>query len=237
MRTRLNSSTSRKPAVVTSAVLGKSVLEAAHGVFAVAISNMTRAVKSVSTYRGRDPRDFALVAFGGNGPIVAAAIARALEMRTVMIPPNPGVLSSFGLLVADREYELVKAAPMQLAKFDGARLAAAYAALADEARAALLGATVVASDIGIVRQADLRYVGQAFELTVTLPAAAGDAVDDPATLATLFHEEHLKTYAHKSESEPVELVSVRVLARVPSLPPGTTSAAGAAARCRRTTAP
>ena len=69
--------------------LGREATEAAYGVFELAVATMTRAVKAVSTYRGRDPRDFVLCGFGGNGPVVAAAIARALQMRRVLVPPRP----------------------------------------------------------------------------------------------------------------------------------------------------
>ncbi|HEV3007924.1 MAG TPA: hydantoinase/oxoprolinase family protein, partial [Burkholderiales bacterium] len=84
-----------------AAPLGLDIHKAAHGVYAIAVATMTRAVKAVSTYRGRDPRDFALVAFGGNGPVVAVAIARELEMRRVLIPPAPGVFSAAGLLFSN----------------------------------------------------------------------------------------------------------------------------------------
>ena len=87
-----------------AAPLGVPLVDAAWGAYAVAAANMTRAVKAVSTYRGRDPRDFALMAFGGNGPIAAVEIARALQMRRVIVPPSPGVFSAFGLLCSDIEY-------------------------------------------------------------------------------------------------------------------------------------
>src|ERR1700722_6929306 len=87
-----------------AAPLGLSTIDAAWGTYAVAAANMTRAVKAVSTYRGRDPRDFVLMAFGGNGPVASVAIARALGMSRVIVPPAPGVFSAFGLLCSDTEY-------------------------------------------------------------------------------------------------------------------------------------
>ena len=90
--------------------LGLPLPEAAHGVLQVAVATMTRAVKAVSTYRGRDPRDFALCAFGGNGPVVGVEIARALRMPTVLIPPAPGVFSALGLLFSETQHELVRTA-------------------------------------------------------------------------------------------------------------------------------
>ena len=86
--------------------LGRGLHDAAFGIFQVAVASMVRAVKAVSTYRGRDPRDFALFAFGGNGPVVAAEIAKTLEMTRVLVPPHPGVFSACGLLLASIEHEL-----------------------------------------------------------------------------------------------------------------------------------
>ena len=88
--------------------LNISRLEAAHGIHTIASSNMLRAVKAVSTFRGRDPRDFTLFAFGGNGPVVAMEIARELEMPRLLVPPNPGVFSALGLLCSDPEHEAQK---------------------------------------------------------------------------------------------------------------------------------
>ena len=104
--------------------LGVSVLEAAWGTYAVAAANMTRAVKAVSTYRGRDPRDFALLAFGGNGPIAAVEIARALGMSRVIVPPAPGVFSAFGLLFSDIEYVVGRTLFRRMAEVDGGEIAA-----------------------------------------------------------------------------------------------------------------
>ena len=94
-----------------AAPLGKDSTEAAYGVFQLAVATMTRAVKAVSTYRGRDPRDFVLCGFGGNGPVVAVAIARALQMRRVLVPLAPGVFSAAGLLLSEIEHEFVRTLP------------------------------------------------------------------------------------------------------------------------------
>ena len=91
-----------------AAPLKTSLLEAAWGVLTIAVATITRAVKAVSTYRGRDPRVFSLVAFGGNGPVVAARIARALNMKRAIVPPAAGVFSALGLLYSDTERELVR---------------------------------------------------------------------------------------------------------------------------------
>jgi N-methylhydantoinase A len=192
-------------------VLGVGPQDAALGVYRVAVANMVRAVKSVSTARGRDPRDYTLIAFGGNGPLLAAAIAAELAMPRVLVPPFPGVLSAVGLLVSDTAQEMSQAMPGLIGTIPAERIAAGFAALAARARDALIADGVAAERIAVTRQADLRYAGQAFELTV---AVAGDT-PDPQRIAADFHAEHERSYGHKAEGAAVELVAIRVVARVP----------------------
>jgi N-methylhydantoinase A len=189
--------------------LERSVEEGAHGAVTVAIANMVRAVKSVSTYRGRDPRDYTLIAFGGNGPLVGAMVARELSMKRVLVPPHPGVLSAYGLLVSDHEQELVRSYPGPVREIDPAALGRSFEELAGQARNALVAEGFSSGEIVVRRFADLRYVGQAFELTVPLPNDRELALAD---LEDGFHEEHLRTYSHMSRDEPVGLVSIRVIA-------------------------
>jgi len=191
--------------------LDKSLSEAAFGIFTVAVANMVRAVKSVSTYRGRDPRDYALIAFGGNGPIVATSIARELGMKTVLIPPNPGVLSSHGLLVADNTYELGKSFPGLVQEVDIEEIRQSFDDLAKTAIDVLVSEGFDQEKISIQNLADLRYAGQAYELTVPLDDE-GPIEHDLMTLR--FHDEHYRTYSHKAENEPVEIVNLRVIAKV-----------------------
>jgi N-methylhydantoinase A len=191
--------------------LGLSAQDAAYGVFTLAAATMTRAVKAVSTYRGRDPRDFVLCAFGGNGPVAAAAIARALQMRRVLVPPAPGVFSATGLLLADVEREFVQTLLTRAADAGPETLGRAYAALEAVARDSLGHDGYTAADIELVRSADVRYAGQAYELTV--PVGANGA--DPTVLANAFHREHERTYGHASTGDPVDVVNVKVRARVP----------------------
>ena len=208
-------------AAQVGAPLGLGAAEAAHGVWRVAVATMVRAVKSVSTARGRDPRDYTLIAFGGNGPLLAAAIAAELSMPRVLVPPFPGVLSALGLLVCDTAQELVQAMPGLLGEIPGARLDAGYDALALRARAALIADGMAEARIDVQRFADLRYAGQAFELTVPVGAQA----TEPARLAADFHAEHLRSYGHEAPAAPVELVAIRVVARVPGIARGTRAAA------------
>jgi len=190
--------------------LGLPVLEAAHGVLTVAVATMTRAVKAVSTYRGRDPRDFVLCAFGGNGPMVGVEIARALSMRHVLVPPAPGVFSAVGLLFSQTEQEFVRTLLLRAGVIDAALVTSAYASLAAEAWASLAAEGIAPDTVTLSRLADLRYAGQAYELTVRV---ADDDVDIES-LTRDFVAEHVKTYGHGSPDDPVDLVSIRLLARV-----------------------
>lgn len=190
--------------------LGLSVIDAAHGVLMVAVATMTRAVKAVSTYRGRDPREFALCAFGGNGPMVGVEIARALSMQQVIVPLAPGVFSAVGLLFSPSEHEFVKTLLVRADEADSASITAAYESLAAEARASLERDGSAASAATFIRLADLRYVGQAYELSI--PVQAGKI-----ELQKLIHDfvvEHQRTYGHGSLEDPVDIVSIRILARV-----------------------
>ncbi len=153
--------------------IGKPLLETAYGTWLVAASTMTRAVKTVSTYRGRDPRDFALFAFGGNGPIAAAEIARQLEMKLVLVPPHPGVFSAVGLLFSDIEHELLQGFYRKVENLMPAELEAAYAKLEDKAREEMKEEGFSVDQIVLNRLADMRYCGQAYELTVPIERGNG----------------------------------------------------------------
>jgi N-methylhydantoinase A len=145
-------------------VLQCSVLDAAFGVHRLANSTMMRAVKAVSTYRGRDPRDFTLFAFGGNGGIHAVALARELQMRRVVVPPAAGVFSALGLLLADFEVteSRVWMSPLEAGALPG--LLAEFQALETK----VLDELDHDPAVRLSWRCDLRYAGQAFELPVVL---------------------------------------------------------------------
>jgi N-methylhydantoinase A len=190
---------------VVATPLRRSVEEAAHGVLQLAVATMTRAVKAVTTYRGRDPRDFTLCAFGGNGPLTGVEVARALGISKVIVPPAPGVFSALGLLFSDTEHEVVRTVMLRGEEIDGERLDAVFAALEEEASAHLGGAGLT-----IDRYADVRFSGQAYELTVPVPAGR---VDVPG-LVRDFVAEHVRTYGHGTAEDPVDVVSIRAIARL-----------------------
>jgi N-methylhydantoinase A len=184
--------------------LGLSLAEAAYGAHMIAASNMMRAIRAVSSERGRDPREYALFAFGGNGPLFAAGMARALEMTRVVVPPAPGLFSAFGLLYSEVEHHYVRTWRRPARGLDPAELAQAFERLADEARAQLAAEGFTGAAVRITRSADCRYQGQSFELTV--PVTDGVPVDEA------FGLEHERTYGHRAGAdEPVEIVSLRVV--------------------------
>ena len=191
--------------------LGIDVEHAAYGAHLIAASNMIRAIKSVSTERGRDARSYALFAFGGNGPIFAAGMAKELGMRKVVIPPSPGVFSAAGLLHAEVEHHYSRSFRRLLAGLDIAELSAAWQALEDEASAQLARDGFTGDSARCLREAALHYQGQTFDLLVPLPdgSLTGETL---AYLAEAFGAEHERTYGHRAgPEEPVELVSIRVI--------------------------
>ena len=198
--------------------LGRGLPEAAHGVQVVAGATMMRAVKAVSTYRGRDPRDFDLFAFGGSGPVLATEVARQLGMRRVIVPPSAGLFSAIGLLLSNIEHEFARAFFRRSTEVGATELEEIYEALEARARAALASDGFETAQMTIVRQADLRYSGQAYELTVAVGRNGAGEVD-VADIVEAFGAEHLRTYGHRAEDEPVDLVSVRVIGEAEPIGP------------------
>lgn len=189
--------------------LGLQPEEAAHGAHLIAASNMIRAIKAVSSERGRDPRAFALIAFGGNGPLFAAGMAAELGMRRVVIPPAAGVFSAAGLLASDVEVHLSQSWRHPVQGLSPTALEAAAGALAATAEQRLLAQGFLAARIVVERAATLRYQGQSFELQVPLQAH-----DTPALLSERFGAEHERTYGHRAGAEePVEVVTLQAVGR------------------------
>jgi N-methylhydantoinase A len=178
--------------------IGLDALETAAGVVRVANSEMTKALRVISVERGVDPRRFALVAFGGAGPMHACALAEELDVRTILVPKAGGVLSALGLALADvrRDYVHALFAPVG----EAAGLEDVFRGLEETAERDLERPEVT-------RRADLRYRGQAFELTVD--------GGEPAALEGAFHRAHEERYGFRMEDEPVELVNLRLVATKP----------------------
>ncbi len=192
-----------------AAPLGLGVEAAAHGAHRIAASNMIRAIKAVSTERGRDPRDFALFAFGGNGPIFACGMAAALGMTRVLVPPGAGLFSSFGLLHADVEHHHARSLRRLLRKADPGEIETAWDALAGQARAQLAAEGFAGARARLRRAAALHYQGQSYELVVPVPDGPVDA-RMLALLESGFAAEHERSYGHRAgPDEPVELVALQ----------------------------
>jgi len=195
--------------------LGLSRDDAAFGVFTIAAATMTRAVKAVTTYQGRDPRDFALIAFGGNGPVAAAAIARALSIRKVLVPPAPGVFSALGILMSKVEHEFSASPFRSLDRMTPEDFAAVVSGLEAKAYDAMQTEGHERARVALSRQVELRYSGQAYELSV--PFAPADGLGE---VAARFHAEHRRTYGHGSETDGVDLVTIRIYARIDAIGEG-----------------
>ena len=179
---------------------------------AVADSTMANAIREITVLRGIDPRTFALVAFGGAGPLHAAALADELEIEVVVVPADPGVLSAYGMLHADIRHDVVQSFYLRVAEVDAGALEATLAELAERARLMAKEDGVDERAIGLEPSADLRYVGQ--EYTVTLPlAVASSTAQMLADLPQRFAEAHEVRYGHSNPAEDVEFVNLRLTAR------------------------
>jgi N-methylhydantoinase A len=191
--------------------MGISLERAAYGAHLIVASNMIRAIKAVSTERGRDPREFALFAFGGNGPLFAAGMAAALGIGRVVVPPSAGLFSSFGLLYADVEHHYARTFRRLLRQADLGEIGRAWDTLATQANRQLAAEGFTGDKARIRRSAALHYKGQSYELTVTVPDGPID-VGMVTHLEEAFAAEHERTYGHRAgPDEPVELVSIQVV--------------------------
>ena len=201
-----------------AAPLGVDVRTAAAAVIDIVNHAMAEALKIVSVQRGHDPRDFSLVAFGGAGPMHAAALADELQIAEIVCPPIPGAFSALGLVGTDLKRDYVRTFYTTTATADPAALEAGFAGLEAEGAAMLDRARVPAERRRFVRTVDARYARQSYELSVTVPEGRLDAAA-VAAIAAGFHERHRQTYGHDNRSEPVQIVNLRVAAigTIPSL--------------------
>jgi N-methylhydantoinase A len=188
--------------------LGLSLAAAASGVLAIANATMANAVRAVTTERGLDPRDFALVAYGGAGPLHAVDIARELAIRTVIVPVAPGNFSAFGMLVADlrREYARTHRVALRAENLSG--IASIAHELETEAAAWLQQAGVPNDNAVFEWGADVRYVGQDHSVTIPLQTGTDDAAY--RAIKATFDAAHLRRFSHNAPEEGAEIVAVRV---------------------------
>jgi N-methylhydantoinase A len=220
--------------------LGQDLHVAAFGVHLLANSVMSRAIRSVTSERGRDPRDSALIAYGGAGPMHAVQLARDFGIRRVVIPAAPGVFSATGLLLADVTYDRAQTVSAS-AQAGGATAERLDRVLQDLEEGVIAQAAVdgwTADQFVIERFADARYVGQSFELRVGVPERPLGAAA-VALIRRAFDDEHRRTYGRAAVEEDVEIINLRVRARQARSAGGEGAAWGAAtvesARARATT--
>lgn len=198
--------------------LRMSAVEAAYGVHAVANAAMMRAIRAVTTERGRDPRELALVAFGGAGPIHAVGLAEALGMKRVYVALHSGLFSALGLLLADVRYDYVQSIPGPLEALDVDLAQRKYGALVADVREALKREGLDQDGLRIERFLDLRYRGQSSELTLALPdggSGLGEALS-VTELAERFHAEHERSFGYRCPDEPIAVVNLRLKTLAPS---------------------
>ena len=190
--------------------LGLSLLEAADGILKIIEVKMEEAIKAVSSQRGYDIRDFTLVAFGGGGPMHAGRMARDLGIPCVLIPLTPGVHSALGLLMSDVKHDYVRSKLAGLDELDLEEVNGLFAELIQQAKADLRAEDFQEHEMKIEFFLDLRYAGQGYELTVPCPAAPLKR-EDLELMRRRFDGQHEQVSGHKAETEPVELVSLRLI--------------------------
>ena len=191
--------------------LGLDPTSAAAGILRIANANMERALKVSSAERGYDPRDFTLITFGGGGPAHGAALAKEVGFPSVLVPSAPGVFSAFGLLIADIRHDYVQSYISRAHEVSLDAASGVFESMKALGEQALTEDAIADDRREYLRTADLRYVGQAYEVNVPVPDGPVDE-DLIAAVVSLFHEVHQRQFAHSSEGDPVEIVNLRMIA-------------------------
>lgn len=197
-----------------AALPGLDAMTLAEGIVHLATVKMAGTIREVSVYRGHDPRDFVLLAYGGAGPMFASELASELGMTSVLIPPHPGNLSALGLLLSPLKRDFVRTLVRRLSDMEASELAAVHAGLRAAGAGEFEADRLPVADVEFEHSVDARYVGQSS--TLNLKCATGSP--DPATLAAQFHAAHDDAFGHSDAGEPVELVNARVSAVLPADP-------------------
>jgi N-methylhydantoinase A len=210
-RMKIDRSLSVKAVERLAEKLGLGVLETANGILEIVTANMAKAIRVISVQRGHDPRDYALVAFGGAGPVHGVRLARELGMRRMIVPKTPGVLCALGLLMTDLRSDFSATVLHRLDQVDPDTISSIYDDLEKQAAQWFERERIDAADRVRTRAIDCRYAGQNYEISVPLP-------DGPITGATFgavkeaFETAHRQLYGFVAEGEPVQLVTYRLTA-------------------------
>ncbi|HMA53483.1 MAG TPA: hydantoinase/oxoprolinase family protein [Acidobacteriota bacterium] len=204
--------------------IGKSTVETALGIVAIANANMEKAIRVISVERGIDPRAFALFSFGGAGGMHAVEMAAHMGMPTVLVPRNAGVLSAFGLLVSDPVKDYSKSLMRTDAQISLPRIDSEFRALEERARRDMAEDGFAQANIVLERSLDCRYAGQSYEIDVPYRNASTSG----RAFLESFHRSHKRLYSYRHDGRPVEIVNLRVkaVAVTPKIPLGREPKAG-----------
>jgi len=229
----LDAGAAAKSIEALAAALGLSPVETARGIVAVVNANMAGAVRLVTVQRGVDPGGLALLAFGGAGPLHAGALALELGIRTVVVPPSPGLLCALGLLVEDLRTDAVRTCVTRLDDSALPRLDGLFGEMEGDALAWLERERVPAGRRAIERWLDLRYAGQNYELLVAVPGEVWTA-RRVGPVRERFLAQHEAAYGYAADDEPIQVVNARLVARgrpdppvLPASPPASGDVAAA----------
>jgi N-methylhydantoinase A len=193
---------SRRAIASLQAALDLDVDRIAAGIVALVDNEMAKVLRIVSIERGHDPRTFAMMAFGGGGPLHACALAEQLDVKRVIVPADPGLFSAFGLLAADIRSTAVRAVLSVAARLEEARVTEIFQEMEAAGRAELRAQGVAPEHMAFIREFDVRYLGQSFELSVHAAPIA--------EVVAAFHDKHERTYGYASRDEAVEIVAARL---------------------------
>jgi N-methylhydantoinase A len=216
----------RAEAAVTKHVaepLGVDLAAAAIGVYRVATNQIAEAIRTVTVERGSDPRDYALVAFGGGGPLHACAVARELGLGQIIVPRHPGLFSARGIATADFNHDYIQSVVRPIADVSTGEIKANIVALERQAETDLDAEGIAENRRDMTPALDLRYLGQTTEITVPLAVTVESLSGNFEEVVAQFHQLHERLYTYSVPDEPVELVNVRLRAvgsvDKPPLPP------------------
>ncbi|WP_112663568.1 hydantoinase/oxoprolinase family protein [Microvirga flavescens] len=210
-RMKIDQELSRAAVARLAEKLGMGVLETANGILDIVTANMAKAIRVISVQRGHDPRDYALVAFGGAGPVHAARLARELGMSRVLIPRTPGVLCALGLLMTDLRTDFSATQMTRLDEASPEAIGAIFDNLAEQASQWFTQENILPEERRMERNVDLRYAGQNYEISVPVPPG-------PVTQASFdairqgFLDAHRQLYGFVADGEPIQMVTFRLSA-------------------------
>jgi len=194
-----------------SSRIGLSLIETAYAITKIAVVNMSLAVRGISVGRGYDPRDFAMVAFGGAGPLHAVEVARELHIPIVIVPNYPAQFSALGMLMTDIQHDYVRTYYKGLGQADFGQLRSIFRELIERGRETLASEAVPEEAMVFQRFLDIRYTGQEFSIPVPIPEDSIDRGDIEA-IQKAFDELHERRYGYHTPEQPVEIVNIRLRA-------------------------